>query len=104
MRWRNVDGFPAVGVPAPKPRPTATPWTLTGYSIAAVDGNIGHVDEATSELVGSSYLVVDTAARIVGRKVLLPAGVVGGSTRRAQGLRRPDQDQIKNAPEYDDWF
>jgi hypothetical protein len=49
---------------------------LTGYSVAAIDGDIGHVDEATSELVGSSYLVVDTAARIVGRKVLLPAGVV----------------------------
>jgi len=60
---------------------------LTGYPIAAVDGDIGHVDEATYQ-VGSSYLVVDTGAWIFGRKVLLPAGVV---ERRAQGVRRPDQ-------------
>ena len=53
---------------------------LTGYSVAAVDGDIGRVDEATDELLGSSYLVVDTGPWIFGRKVLLPAGVVGGST------------------------
>ena len=33
---------------------------VTGYPIAAVDGDIGFVDEATNELLGSSYLVVDT--------------------------------------------
>jgi hypothetical protein len=49
---------------------------LTGYAIAAVDGDIGHVDESTNELLGASYLVVDTGPWIFGRKVLLPAGVV----------------------------
>ena len=33
---------------------------LTGYSIAAIDGDIGHVDQASNELLGESYLVVDT--------------------------------------------
>ena len=64
---------------------------LTGYSIAAVDGDIGHVDEATHE-VGSSHLVVDTGPWIFGRKVLLPAGVVERiDTVEEEAVRRPDQ-------------
>ena len=27
---------------------------LTGYSVAAVDGDIGHIDKATNELLGAS--------------------------------------------------
>ena len=54
---------------------------LIGYSIAATDGDIGRIDEATYE-TGSSYLVVDTGPWIFGRKVMLPAGVVEGSTPR----------------------
>jgi hypothetical protein len=48
---------------------------LTGYSVAAVDGDIGHVDEAINELLGGSYLLVDTGP-VFGRTVMLPAGVV----------------------------
>jgi hypothetical protein len=48
---------------------------LTGYSIAAVDGDIGRVDEATHE-IDASHLVIDTGPWIFGRKVMLPAGVV----------------------------
>ena len=78
---------------------------LTGYSVAAVDGDIGHVNEATNELLGSSYLVVDTGPWIFGRKVLLPAGVV----RRIDTVEHKvyvdrTKHQIKAAPEYDDWF
>jgi len=78
---------------------------LTGYSVAAVDGDIGHVDQATDELLGSSYLVVDTGPWIFGRKVLLPAGVI----RRIDTLEHKvyvdrTKHQIKAAPEYDDWF
>jgi hypothetical protein len=53
---------------------------LTGYSVAAVDGDIGHVQEATNELLGASYLLVDTGPWILGRKVMLPAGWSNGST------------------------
>jgi hypothetical protein len=48
---------------------------LTGYSVAAVDGDIGHVDEAINELLGGSYLLVHTGPDF-GRTVMLPAGVV----------------------------
>jgi hypothetical protein len=75
---------------------------LTGYPIAAVDGDIGHVDEATNELLGSSYLVVDTGPWIFGRKVLLPAGVVERiDTVEHKVYVDRTKDQIKNAPEYD---
>jgi PRC-barrel domain len=76
---------------------------LTGYSIAAVDGDIGHVDQATNELLGESYLVVDTGPWIFGRKVLLPAGVVEriDTTEKKIYVDRT-KDQIKHAPEYDE--
>jgi hypothetical protein len=75
---------------------------LTGYSIAAVEGDIGHVDEATHE-VGSSYLVVDTGPWIFGRKVLLPAGVVERiDTVEKKVYVDRTKDQIKNSPEYDE--
>jgi hypothetical protein len=75
---------------------------LTGYSIEAVDGDIGHLDEATNE-VGASYLVVDTGPWIFGRKVLLPAGVVEriDTAEKKVYVDRTKQ-QIKEAPEFDD--
>jgi hypothetical protein len=51
---------------------------LTGYSVAAVDGDIGHVDEAINELLGGSYLLVDTGP-VFGRTVMRPAGWSNGS-------------------------
>ena len=52
---------------------------IAGYSVEAIDGGIGKVDEATYD-VGSSYIVVDTGPWIFGKKVLLPAGVSTAST------------------------
>ena len=48
---------------------------LTGYSVEALDGSIGKVDEAT-HVTGRSSIVVDTGPWIFGKKVLLPAGVI----------------------------
>ena len=74
---------------------------LSDYSIAAVDGDIGHVDKATIEL-GASYLVVDTGPWIFGRKVMLPAGVVERiDTAQKKIYVDRTKDQIKAAPEYD---
>jgi len=74
---------------------------ITGYKIAAVDGDIGKVDEATYE-VGSSSIVVDTGPWILGRKVLLPAGVVQRiDTTDEKVYVDRTKDQIKDAPEYD---
>ncbi|MGN6167095.1 MAG: PRC-barrel domain containing protein, partial [Solirubrobacteraceae bacterium] len=49
---------------------------ITGYSVEAADGSIGKIDEATYD-VGSSYIVIDTGPWIFGKKVMLPAGIVG---------------------------
>jgi PRC-barrel domain len=77
---------------------------LTGFSIAAVDGDIGRVDEATYE-TGESYLVVDTGPWIFGRKVMLPAGVVERiDTGEKTVYVDRTKDQIKDAPEYYDAF
>ncbi|HEU0213417.1 MAG TPA: PRC-barrel domain-containing protein [Jiangellaceae bacterium] len=75
---------------------------LTGYAIAAVDGDIGHVDEATYD-TGASYLVVDTGPWIFGRKVMLPAGVIERiDTAEKKLYVDRTKDQIKDAPEYDE--
>ena len=53
-------------------------WTteqLNGYSVEAIDGGIGKIDEASND-VGASYIVVDTGPWIFGKKVMLPAGVI----------------------------
>ena len=76
---------------------------LTGYSVAAVDGDIGVVDEAINELLGSSYLLVDTGPWIFGRTVMLPAGVVQRiDTAEKKIYVDRTKDQIKNAPEFDE--
>lgn len=74
---------------------------LTGYKIAAVDGDIGKVDEATDQ-AGTSGLVVDTGPWIFGRKVLLPAGVVERVDHEDEKVYVDrTKDQIKDAPEFD---
>jgi hypothetical protein len=74
---------------------------VTGYSVEALDGGIGKVDEATDE-VGSSYLVIDTGPWILGKKVLLPAGVIDRIDPESQTvyLSRTKAD-VKGAPSYD---
>ena len=82
--------------------PTFTTSDFTGYSVEALDGGIGKIDEATSE-VGASYLVVDTGPWIFGKKVLLPAGVIDriDVDERKIYVQRT-KDEIKNAPEFDE--
>jgi hypothetical protein len=75
---------------------------LTGFSVAAVDGDIGHVDEATYQ-TGLSFLVVDTGLWIFGHKVMLPAGVIERiDTAEKKIYVDRTKDQIKNAPEFDE--
>lgn len=75
---------------------------LTGYTIAAADGDIGRVDSATHE-TGASYLIVDTGPWIFGSMVMLPAGVVERiDTVEKKVYVDRTKDQIKKAPEYDE--
>ncbi|HYY32621.1 MAG TPA: hypothetical protein VE693_03440 [Gaiellaceae bacterium] len=75
---------------------------LTGFSVEAIDGSIGKVDEATYE-TSRSYLVVDTGPWIFGKKVLLPAGVVERIDLDTQTVFvKRTKDEIKNSPEFDE--
>jgi hypothetical protein len=79
-----------------------TQMDLTGFSVEALDGGIGKVDDATNE-VGGSYLVVDTGPWIFGKKVLLPAGVVKDVDLDSEAIFvARTKEQIKNAPEFDE--
>lgn len=81
--------------------PTIGDVDLTGFTIDAADGEIGKVDECTYE-VGGSYLVVDTGPWIFGKKVMLPAGVVGRVDVEGERVFVDrTKDEIKNAPEFD---
>ena len=75
---------------------------LAGFSVEALDGSIGKVDEATVE-TGGSYLVVDTGPWIFGKKVLLPAGVVRNVDLDTETVFvARTKEQIKSAPEFDE--
>jgi len=74
---------------------------LTGFSVEAVDGGIGKVDEASTD-VGASYIVVDTGTWIFGKKVLLPAGTIQSVDPDAETIFvNKTKDEIKDAPEFD---
>ena len=75
---------------------------LSGYSVEAIDGSIGKVDEATNE-IGGSYIVVDTGPWIFGKKVMLPAGTIQTVDTDEQTIYvNLTKDEIKDAPEFDD--
>jgi hypothetical protein len=75
---------------------------LTGFTVEAIDGKIGKVDEATHE-AGGSFIVVDTGPWIFGKKVLLPAGVIENVDLDTETVFvNRTKDEIKNAPEFDE--
>jgi hypothetical protein len=79
-----------------------TATDLTGFSVEALDGKIGKVDEATNDVTGS-YIVVDTGPWIFGKKVLLPAGVIRDVDLDTETVYvNRTKEQIKNAPEFDE--
>ena len=75
---------------------------LTGFSVEAIDGHIGKIDQATMD-VGSSYVVVDTGPWIFGRKVMLPAGTIDRVDWNDEKVYVDrTKDQIKDSPELTD--
>ena len=74
---------------------------LAGFTVDAVDGDIGKIDKASND-VGSSYVVVNTGPWILGKKVMLPAGVISNVDVDTETVYvNRTKDQIKNAPVYD---
>ena len=75
---------------------------LAGFSVEALDGSIGKVDNATYD-VGQSFIVVDTGPWIFGKKVMLPAGVIRDVDLDTETVFvNREKEQIKNAPEFDE--
>ena len=74
---------------------------LVGFSVEALDGSIGKIDDASHD-VGAGYLVVDTGVWIFGKKVLLPAGVIDAIDLDETCVYvQRTKDEIKSAPEFD---
>jgi hypothetical protein len=72
------------------------------FDVEAVDGSIGTIDKATEE-AGVNYIVVDTGPWILGKKVLLPAGIVERiDAGQEKVFVNRTREEIKNAPEYDE--
>ena len=76
--------------------------SVAGYGVEALDGSIGHVDEA-SDAVSGGFIVVDTGPWIFGKKVLLPAGTVERIDHdREKVFVARTKEQIKAAPELEE--
>ena len=74
---------------------------MVGFSVEALDGSIGKIDEASNE-VGAGYIVIDTGPWIFGKKVLLPAGVIESYDLDETCVYvQRTKEEIKNAPEFD---
>lgn len=72
--------------------------SMVGYHVHAVDGDIGKIDESTTD-VDARSIVVDTGPWIFGRRVVLPAGTV----ERVDDVNEMvyvdlTKDQIKDSP------
>ena len=76
------------------------PGDISGYSIHAMDGDIGKVDKHDMD-TGRSHLLVATGPWIFGKTVMLPAGVIERIDHHDEVVHvSRTKDQIKNAPEY----
>jgi hypothetical protein len=78
----------------------ATLERLIGYSVDAIDGAPGQVDEASAD-IGSCCIVIKTG-RLLGKKSLVPAGVIELVDDESQTVHvNATKDEVKGAPEYE---
>ncbi|MER5939495.1 MULTISPECIES: PRC-barrel domain containing protein [unclassified Streptomyces] len=74
--------------------------TLTGYTVEAADGTIGHVDRQADD-TPLQHLIVDTGAWVFGRSLLIPAGLVTGIDTEARVVTvRCTRAEAKEAPRF----
>jgi hypothetical protein len=80
--------------------------TISGYDVIALDGAIGTVDAATADFdtdFDACCIVLHTGAWVLGKRVLLPVGVVESVDDQERVVRvELTKDQIKQAPELDE--
>jgi hypothetical protein len=74
---------------------------LDGLTVEAVDGSVGSVQDVISDIDGA-YLLIDTGLPLVGKTVLLPAGLVTAIDVDNESLKVDrTKDEIKGAPDFD---
>ncbi|TJZ56792.1 PRC-barrel domain containing protein [Streptomyces piniterrae] len=74
---------------------------LTGFEVEAIDGKVGKVDKHSEEF-GASFLVVDAGPWILGKRVLLPAGVISSiDHENSIVFVARTKEEIKDAPELE---
>ena len=75
---------------------------FTGYHVEGSDGSsIGKIDKSSWDAKGA-YLVVDTGSRILGKKRVIPAGLVEGVDVEAEKVFVDlSTGDLKAAPEFD---
>ena len=77
---------------------------VTGYRIAAIDGEIGHVEDffIDEESWQIQYLLVDTGNWLPGRHVLISLDWVTGISWADSKIHvKVTREQVENSPEYD---
>ncbi|MEU3663920.1 PRC-barrel domain-containing protein [Streptomyces sp. NPDC032940] len=73
---------------------------LTGCTVLASDGTVGHVDRQAGHF-GLRHLVVDTGVWVFGRSVLIPVGMVRGIDTAARTVTVAcTRAEIKAAPRF----
>jgi hypothetical protein len=82
------------------PDPTWSTMDLSGFKVEATDGEIGTVDDTTTQ-IGTGDLVIHTGPWIFGKKVMLPVGVISGIDQDNRKVKlNLTKEQIRNAPEF----
>jgi hypothetical protein len=75
---------------------------VVGYDVEAIDGDLGKIDESTTE-AGRQHVVVDTGFWIFGKKRLIPAGAITSIDHEKERVTvNMTKDQIKDAPDFDE--
>jgi hypothetical protein len=73
---------------------------LTGYSVEASDGTMGHVDRQ-ADCSGMRHLIVDTGVWVFGKSVLVPVGVVAGiDTQERKVTMACTREEMTSAPVF----
>ncbi|MGV9255570.1 PRC-barrel domain-containing protein [Streptomyces sp. NPDC003697] len=73
---------------------------LTGFTVVAADGTIGHVDREADHF-GMRHLIVDTGVWVFGKSVLVPAGVVTGIDPEGRRVTVAcSRGEVKAAPRF----
>jgi len=74
---------------------------LDGMTVEAIDGSVGSVKDVIEDLDGA-YLLVDTGPPLLGKTVLVPAGVVTAIDVGNESVTVDrTKDEIKGAPEFE---